>query len=85
MDSTIYIFDKFVVRGENDGKCIKDDLKALPADFQVLIDDIINLDAGKCIFLYILCMHLNTQHNAKHLSRNDLMHYLIFCITIKPD
>ena len=50
IDSAIYIFDKFVVQGENNGQKIK------CADFQVLIDDIANADADKCIFSYTFCM-----------------------------
>jgi len=51
MNSAIRIFDKYVIRGENDGKCTEEDLKAITcADFQVLIDDIVNADADKRIF-----------------------------------
>jgi len=51
MNSAIRIFDKYIVNGENGGRCTVEDLKSITsADFQVLIDDIKNADASKRIF-----------------------------------
>jgi probable Rubsico expression protein CbbX len=51
MNSAIRVFDKFAIQGENGGICTVSDLKAITAaDFQVLVDDIVNADASKVIF-----------------------------------
>ena len=51
MNSAIRTFEKYAIRGENGGYCTVHDLKAIQAeDFQVLLDDILNADAGKRIF-----------------------------------
>mmetsp|Transcript_5723 Transcript_5723/g.16405 ORF Transcript_5723/g.16405 Transcript_5723/m.16405 type:complete len:411 (-) Transcript_5723:182-1414(-) len=51
MNSAIRTFEKFAIRGENGGVCTVHDLKAIQAaDFQVLLDDIVNADASKRIF-----------------------------------
>jgi hypothetical protein len=51
MNSAIRTFEKYAINGENGGYCTVHDLKAIQAeDFQVLLDDILNADAGKRIF-----------------------------------
>jgi probable Rubsico expression protein CbbX len=51
MNSAIRVFDKYAIRGENNGICQVADLKAITAeDFQVLLDDILYADASKRIF-----------------------------------
>ena len=51
MNSAIRTFDRFAIQGENGGVCSVHDLKAITAaDFQVLLDDIVNADTDKRIF-----------------------------------
>lgn len=51
MNSAIRTFEKYAIRGENGGFCSVHDLKAIQAaDFQVLLDDILNADVDKRIF-----------------------------------
>jgi hypothetical protein len=51
MNSAIRTFEKYAIRGENGGVCSVADLKSITAaDFQVLLDDIVNADADKRIF-----------------------------------
>lgn len=51
MNSAIRTFEKYAIQGENGGLCSVDDLKSIAAaDFQVLLDDILNADADKRIF-----------------------------------
>ena len=51
MNSAIRTFEKFAINGENGGVCTVQDLKAITAaDFQVLLDDILNADVDKRIF-----------------------------------
>jgi hypothetical protein len=52
MDSAIRTFDNYAIEGYNGGVCTVQDLKSFTAkDFQVLLDDIVNADADKCIFV----------------------------------
>ena len=51
MNSAIRTFERFAINGENGGVCSVNDLKAITAaDFQVLLDDIVNADLDKRIF-----------------------------------
>merc|ERR1712038_1801627 len=51
MNAAIRTFEKFAIDGVNDGFCTEYDLKSISAaDFQVLVDDIVNADASKRIF-----------------------------------
>lgn len=51
MNAAIRTFEKFAIQGENGGVCTVEDLKCIrKEDFQVLVDDIVNADAGKRIF-----------------------------------
>ncbi|KAL3942384.1 MAG: hypothetical protein SGBAC_003416 [Bacillariaceae sp.] len=51
MNSAIRTFERFAINGENGGVCTVDDLKAIKAaDFQILLDDIVNSDVEKRIF-----------------------------------
>jgi probable Rubsico expression protein CbbX len=51
MNSAIRTFERFAINGENGGVCSVRDLKEIaPADFQILLDDIIYADASKRIF-----------------------------------
>eukprot|EP00567_Pseudictyota_dubia_P007332 CAMPEP_0197435000 /NCGR_PEP_ID=MMETSP1175-20131217/2654_1 /TAXON_ID=1003142 /ORGANISM="Triceratium dubium, Strain CCMP147" /LENGTH=412 /DNA_ID=CAMNT_0042963913 /DNA_START=124 /DNA_END=1362 /DNA_ORIENTATION=- len=51
MNSAIRTFEKFAIQGENGGVCSVEDLKSIQAaDFQVLLDDILNADVDKRIF-----------------------------------
>jgi len=51
MNSAIRTFERFAIQGENGGLCTVHDLKAIQAaDFQILLDDIVNADVDKRIF-----------------------------------
>jgi len=51
MNSAIRTFEKYAIDGDNGGICTVEDLKSIKAaDFQVLVDDIVNSDADKRIF-----------------------------------
>lgn len=51
MNAAIRTFEKFAIEGVNGGVCTVADLKSITAaDFQVLLDDIVNADADKRIF-----------------------------------
>jgi len=51
MNAAIRTFEKFAIEGENGGVCTVEDLKSIrAADFQVLLDDILNADTDKRIF-----------------------------------
>ena len=51
MNSAIRTFERFAIQGENGGVCTVADLKNIDAaDFQILLDDILNADVGKRIF-----------------------------------
>jgi len=51
MNSAIRTFEKFAINGENGGMCSVADLKNIDAaDFQVLLDDILNADVDTRIF-----------------------------------
>jgi len=51
MNAAIRTFEKFAINGENGGVCTVEDLKSIrAADFQVLLDDILNSDPDKRIF-----------------------------------
>jgi len=51
MNAAIRTFERFAINGENGGFCSVEDLKSIrAADFQVLLDDILNADADKRIF-----------------------------------
>lgn len=51
MNAAIRTFERFAINGENGGFCTVEDLKSIrPADFQVLLDDILYADASKRIF-----------------------------------
>ena len=51
MNSAIRTFDRFAINGENGGVCSVSDLKNIDAaDFQVLLDDILNADVNTRIF-----------------------------------
>jgi len=51
MNSAIRTFEKYAIQGENGGMCSVDELKSIAAaDFQVLLDDILNADTDKRIF-----------------------------------
>jgi len=51
MNAAIRTFERFAIQGQNGGFCTVQDLKSIQGDdFQVLLDDILNADAGKRIF-----------------------------------
>jgi probable Rubsico expression protein CbbX len=51
MNSAIRTFEKYAIRGENNGVCTVQELKQITGeDFQVLLDDIEQADASKRIF-----------------------------------
>jgi len=51
MNAAIRTFEKFAIEGTNGGVCTVDDLKSITAaDFQVLLDDIVNADSDRRIF-----------------------------------
>jgi len=51
MNAAIRTFERFAIEGENGGVCTVEDLKCIrSADFQVLLDDILNADTDKRIF-----------------------------------
>jgi len=51
MNSAIRTFEKYAIKGENNGLVTIDELKSIgAADFQVLLDDITAADAGNKIF-----------------------------------
>lgn len=51
MNAAIRTFERFAIEGENGGVCTVEDLKSIrSADFQVLLDDILNADTDKRIF-----------------------------------
>lgn len=51
MNSAIRTFERFAINGENGGVCTVNDLKSITsADFQILLDDILNADVDKRIF-----------------------------------
>uniref|UniRef100_A0A7S2I8H2 AAA+ ATPase domain-containing protein n=1 Tax=Helicotheca tamesis TaxID=374047 RepID=A0A7S2I8H2_9STRA len=51
MNSAIRTFERFAINGENGGMCTVEDLRSIQAaDFQVLLDDILNADTDKRIF-----------------------------------
>merc|ERR1712232_1404499 len=51
MNAAIRTFERFAIQGENGGRCTVQDLKDIhAADFQILLDDIVNADLEKRIF-----------------------------------
>ena len=76
MNSAIRTFEKYAIKGENNGLVTIDELKSIgAADFQVLLDDITAADAGNKIFAWYgfmwLCGGLFGMCQTGHTTRRE--------------